>query len=58
MKVIHILLRGGDFGEILAHECRQLVKVCAAAKLRKGIEAFQARQRPRFNGGQSEFIDR
>jgi hypothetical protein len=50
------LLQGGDFGEILAHECRQLVKVCATAKLRKGIEAFQAR--PRFNGGQSEFIDR
>ena len=45
-----ILLQGGDFEEMVAHEGRQLRKVFATADLHEGIAAFQQRLKPRFTG--------
>ncbi|XAH21531.1 enoyl-CoA hydratase-related protein [Xylophilus sp. GW821-FHT01B05] len=45
-----ILLRGGDFEEMVAHEGRQLRKVFATADLHEGIAAFQQRRKPHFTG--------
>ncbi|MBR0899121.1 enoyl-CoA hydratase/isomerase family protein [Bradyrhizobium tropiciagri] len=45
-----ILLAGGDFGGILAHEGRQLERVFETADLKEGIRAFQQRRAPRFEG--------
>ena len=45
-----ILLQGGDFESMVAHEGRQLRKVFATADLHEGIAAFQQRRKPRFTG--------
>lgn len=45
-----ILLEGGDFEAMVAHEGRQLHKVFATADLQEGIAAFQQRRKPQFNG--------
>lgn len=45
-----ILLSGGDFDAVLAHEARQLRAVFATADLREGIAAFQQRRKPEFSG--------
>lgn len=45
-----ILLAGGDFDAVLAHEARQLRAAFASADLREGIEAFQQRRKPAFSG--------
>lgn len=45
-----ILLAGGDFDAVLAHEARQLRQVFATADLREGIAAFQQRRKPEFSG--------
>ncbi len=45
-----ILLQGGDFDAMLAHEARQLQRVFATADLREGIAAFQQRRKPVFSG--------
>jgi 2-(1,2-epoxy-1,2-dihydrophenyl)acetyl-CoA isomerase len=45
-----VLLQGGDFDAMLAHEARQLKHVFATADLKEGIAAFQARRKPVFVG--------
>jgi enoyl-CoA hydratase/carnithine racemase len=45
-----ILLAGGDFDAVLAHEARQLRAVFTTADLREGITAFQQRRKPEFSG--------
>ncbi|WP_390344492.1 enoyl-CoA hydratase/isomerase family protein [Variovorax boronicumulans] len=45
-----VLLEGGDFDSMLAHEARQLQKVFATDDLKEGIAAFQQRRRPAFTG--------
>lgn len=45
-----ILLAGGDFDAVLAHEARQLRAVFTTADLREGIAAFQQRRKPAFTG--------
>lgn len=45
-----ILLAGGDFDAVLAHEARQLRAVFATADLREGLAAFQQRRKPAFSG--------
>jgi len=45
-----ILLQGGDFDSMLAHEARQLRQVFATDDLKEGIQAFQQRRRPHFTG--------
>jgi len=45
-----ILLQGGDFDAIVAHEGRQLDKVFATEDLKEGIHAFQQRRKPIFKG--------
>jgi 2-(1,2-epoxy-1,2-dihydrophenyl)acetyl-CoA isomerase len=45
-----LLLHGGGFDELLAHEARQLTRVFATADLREGIAAFQQRRKPAFQG--------
>lgn len=45
-----ILLQGGDFDSMLAHEARQLKQVFATDDLKEGIAAFQQRRRPVFAG--------
>jgi len=45
-----ILLAGGGFDTVLAHEARQLRAVFATADLREGIAAFQQRRKPEFSG--------
>lgn len=45
-----ILMAGGDFDAVLAHEARQLRAVFATADLREGIAAFQQRRKPVFRG--------
>lgn len=45
-----VLLEGGDFDSMLAHEARQLQKVFATGDLKEGIAAFQQRRRPVFAG--------
>ncbi|MBN9409234.1 MAG: enoyl-CoA hydratase/isomerase family protein [Burkholderiales bacterium] len=45
-----VLLDGGDFDAMLAHEARQLKQVFATADLHEGIQAFQQRRKPAFTG--------
>lgn len=45
-----ILLQGGDFDTMFAHEGRQLAKVFSTADLKEGISAFQQRRKPVFQG--------
>jgi len=45
-----ILLEGGDFDSMTAHEARQLSKVFATEDLHEGIRAFQQRRKPIFTG--------
>lgn len=45
-----LLLQGGDFDAMVAHEGRQLQQVFATADLREGIAAFQQRRKPQFQG--------
>lgn len=45
-----ILLGGGDFDFMMAHEARQLGRVFATADLKEGIAAFQQRRKPVFSG--------
>ncbi|WP_454629901.1 enoyl-CoA hydratase/isomerase family protein [Bradyrhizobium cenepequi] len=45
-----ILLAGGDFDEVVAHEGRQLQPVFKTADLKEGIRAFQQRRAPKFEG--------
>ena len=45
-----ILLQGGDFDAMFAHEGRQLAQVFATADLKEGIAAFQQRRPPVFQG--------
>lgn len=45
-----VLLQGGDFEQMVAHEGRQLQKVFATADLHEGIMAFQQRRKPVFTG--------
>lgn len=45
-----ILLQGGDFDAMLAHEGRQLAQVFPTADLKEGIQAFQQRRKPVFQG--------
>lgn len=45
-----VLLAGGDFDGVLAHEARQLRRVFATADLQEGIAAFQQRRKPEFTG--------
>jgi enoyl-CoA hydratase/carnithine racemase len=45
-----VLLQGGDFDAMLAHEARQLKRVFATADLKEGIAAFQQRRKPVFVG--------
>ena len=45
-----ILLAGGDFNEIVAHEGRQLQRVFETADLKEGIRAFQQPRAPKFEG--------
>jgi 2-(1,2-epoxy-1,2-dihydrophenyl)acetyl-CoA isomerase len=45
-----ILLQGGDFEAMVAHEGRQLKKVFATSDLHEGISAFQQRRKPVFTG--------
>jgi 2-(1,2-epoxy-1,2-dihydrophenyl)acetyl-CoA isomerase len=45
-----VLLRGGDFDAMVAHEGRQLAQVFATADLHEGISAFQQRRKPNFTG--------
>lgn len=45
-----ILLAGGDFDAVLAHEARQLRQAFATADLQEGIAAFQQRRKPAFTG--------
>ncbi len=45
-----VLLRGGDFDQMVAHEAQQLHKVFASVDLHEGIDAFQQRRKPRFIG--------
>ncbi len=45
-----VLLAGGDFDSMLAHEARQLQQVFATADLHEGIQAFQQRRKPNFTG--------
>jgi len=45
-----ILLEGGDFDAMFAHETRRLKQVFATADLREGMLAFQQRREPRFTG--------
>jgi 2-(1,2-epoxy-1,2-dihydrophenyl)acetyl-CoA isomerase len=45
-----ILLAGGDYDAMLAHEARQLQQVFDTADLREGIAAFQQRRKPQFTG--------
>lgn len=45
-----ILLEGGDFEAMVAHEGRQLRQVFATADLHEGIAAFQQRRKPHFTG--------
>jgi 2-(1,2-epoxy-1,2-dihydrophenyl)acetyl-CoA isomerase len=45
-----ILLPGGSFDEMMAHESRQLARVFATADLKEGIAAFQQRRKPVFKG--------
>ena len=45
-----LLLQGGSFDVMLAHEAQQLQRVFATADLREGIAAFQQRRKPAFTG--------
>ena len=45
-----ILLAGGDFDLMMAHEGRQLSRVFATSDLLEGIAAFQQRRKPVFTG--------
>lgn len=45
-----ILLAGGDFDAMLAHEGRQLQQVFVTADLHEGIRAFRQRRAPVFTG--------
>lgn len=45
-----ILLQGGDFDVMVAHEGRQLAQVFSTADLKEGISAFQQRRKPVFQG--------
>ncbi len=45
-----VLLQGGGFDQMVAHEGRQLQKVFATADLHEGIRAFQQRRKPVFTG--------
>jgi 2-(1,2-epoxy-1,2-dihydrophenyl)acetyl-CoA isomerase len=45
-----ILVQGGDFDAMLAHEGRQLQKVFSTSDLHEGISAFQQRRKPVFTG--------
>jgi 2-(1,2-epoxy-1,2-dihydrophenyl)acetyl-CoA isomerase len=45
-----ILLQGGDFDAMFAHEGRQLAQVFSTADLQEGISAFQQRRKPVFQG--------
>lgn len=45
-----ILLAGGDFKKIVAHEGDQLRRVFETADLKEGIRAFQERRPPKFEG--------
>lgn len=45
-----ILLQGGDFDAMFAHEGRQLAQVFFTADLKEGISAFQQRRKPVFQG--------
>lgn len=45
-----ILLQGGDFDAMFAHEGRQLAQVFSTADLKEGISAFQQRRKPVFQG--------
>lgn len=45
-----ILLQGGDFDAMFAHEGRQLAHVFSTADLEEGISAFQQRRKPVFQG--------
>jgi len=45
-----ILLQGGDFDAMVAHEGRQLAQVFSTVDLKEGIQAFQQRRKPLFQG--------
>jgi enoyl-CoA hydratase/carnithine racemase len=45
-----ILLAGGDFDEVVAHEARQLARVFNTEDLKEGVRAFQERRKPVFQG--------
>lgn len=45
-----ILLQGGDFDAMLAHEGNQLAQVFSTVDLKEGISAFQQRRKPVFQG--------
>ena len=45
-----VLLQGGDFDSMVAHEGRQLAQVFATHDLHEGISAFQQRRKPSFTG--------
>lgn len=45
-----VLLQGGDFDAMFAHEGRQLSQVFSTADLKEGISAFQQRRKPVFQG--------
>lgn len=45
-----ILVQGGDFDAMFAHEGRQLAQVFSSADLKEGISAFQQRRKPVFQG--------
>ncbi|PKO66174.1 MAG: enoyl-CoA hydratase [Betaproteobacteria bacterium HGW-Betaproteobacteria-16] len=45
-----ILLQGGDFDAMFAHEGQQLAQVFSTADLKEGISAFQQRRKPVFQG--------
>ncbi|WP_066266531.1 enoyl-CoA hydratase/isomerase family protein [Hydrogenophaga palleronii] len=45
-----ILLQGGDFDAMFAHEGRQLSQVFSTADLKEGISAFQQRRQAVFQG--------
>lgn len=45
-----ILLAGGDFNTMMAHEATQQVKAFASTDLQEGIAAFKQRRKPVFSG--------